>query len=212
MNYISFRNKVSKYPFFHSNIFVHLTDKIDVLRRQVSEWVDRGYILQLKRGFYTLREEDRQVKFSRYFLANNLYSPSYISLESALSYYGLIPERVNAITSVSTKKTQKFENSLGVFIYRHIKTELYGGFVSQKDEFGNKFFMASPERAVIDFFYYQEKVLDKFDEAIFDASFRLQNLDLLNKSKLKAMAKAFTPRKPGQLVELFIKHMRKYHV
>src|SRR5688572_16621374 len=99
MNYTEFRNKVKKYPFFRSNIFVHLTDSVEVLRRQVSEWVDRGYIVQLKRGFYTLQEEDREVRFSQYFLANNLYSPSYISLETALSYYNFIPEQVHAVTS-----------------------------------------------------------------------------------------------------------------
>lgn len=209
MNYTTFRNKVKKYPFFHSNIFVHLTDNIGLLRRQVSDWVKKGYVIQLKRGFYTLGEENRQTGFSKYFLANNLYRPSYVSLESALSYYHFIPERVHTITSISSKKTQKFENPLGSFTYHHIKTKLYGGFVSKKDEFGNKFLIATPEKAISDFFYYQGRLLNEFDETIFDTSFRLQNLDLLSKKKLSVIADQFNQKKHSQLVELFIKQMKK---
>ena len=207
MNYSIFRDKLKKYPFFHSNIFVHFTNNLNMLRRQISEWIHKGYIITLKRGFYTLCDKDRSVKFSNYFLSNQLYSPSYVSLESALSYYNFIPERVHAITSISTKKTQKFQNSLGTFIYYNIKPELYDNFLSQIDEFGYNFLIATPERALIDFLYYKVRGLKKIDITIFDNSFRLQNLDLLDKKKLKKIAQQFNNQKLLKITLMLIKYM-----
>ncbi|MGE3919870.1 MAG: hypothetical protein AB7F64_02795 [Gammaproteobacteria bacterium] len=209
MNHETFRKLTQNYPFFKSNIFTHIVDNVRILRRQVSEWLKKGYILQLKRGMYTLRNEDRAVGFSNYFLANNLYSPSYVSLETALSYYGMIPERVYAITSISSKKTQHFENSFGYFTYNQLKPELYGNFVTVKDEFGNNFFIATPERAIIDFFYFKTKGLRKINKDIFEESFRLQNLDLLNKRKLLAITKEFKQKKLITLVNLLLKQIEE---
>jgi hypothetical protein len=204
MNYAAFREKVKKYPFFRSNIFPHITDNVSMLRRQVSEWVSKGYIVQLKRGMYTLRTEDRLASLSVYFLANNLYSPSYISLETALSHYGFIPERVNAITSVSTKKTQRFTNFVGNFIYHNVKLSMYGNFIAEQDEFGNKFFIATPEKAIIDFLYFKVKEIANLNEDIFDSSFRFQHLEMLNKKKLKKIVKEIQQNKLTKLIELLM--------
>ncbi len=107
MKFSAFRSVVKGYPLFRSNLFEHITDNVPLLRRQITEWVAKGYILVLKRGIYMLSEEFRVTRCSNYFLANQLYTPSYVSLESALSYYGLIPEAVYATTSVTTKKTAR---------------------------------------------------------------------------------------------------------
>lgn len=208
MNFETFKAKVRNLPFFRSNIFTHLEKNTGFLRRQVSEWVDKGYLLQLKRGVYTLREEDRGRPLSTYFLANQLYSPSYISLESALSYYGFIPERVEAITSVSSKKTQQFSNPMGNFTYRHIKPELFEDVIPKKDEYNQTFFIASPERCMIDFFYFKSRELKKIDEDIFDISFRLQHLERLNKQKLKTISKKFGQKKLSMLTELFLNYLK----
>lgn len=207
MKYADFKAALAKYPVFPSHLIAHLTDKPAVLRRQISEWIDKGYVIPLKRGMYTLRESDRAVKFSSYFLAGQLYTPSYISLETALSYYGLIPERVHAITSISTKKTQVFVNTLGKFTYRHVQSKWFGGFVAEKDEFGYTFFIATPERAVIDFLYFKSRELPAFNADIFEESFRLQHLELLNKRKLKKMAMDLGQQKLYQVVQLFISHI-----
>ena len=207
MKYAEFREKTKAYPFFRSNMFNHITDNVTLLRRQVSEWIKKGYVIQLKRGFYTLCEQDREVSLSSYYLANSLYSPSYISLETALSIYGFIPEQVNAITSVSSKKTQYFENTLGRFYYHHIKTNLYGGFIAKKDEYGNNFFIATPERAIVDFLYLKTRGMDNIDADVFDASFRFQNLETLNKSKLTTMAKQFGQIKLIKLINMLKQQM-----
>lgn len=87
------------------------------------------------------------------FIAKEIYSPSYVSLEYALSIYGLIPERVVDVTSVTTKKPIEFKNKLGVFIYQHIKENCFTGFIEKEDENGLVYFIATPEKAVADFLY-----------------------------------------------------------
>lgn len=207
MNYATFRDLVKKYPIFRSNILPHLDKHPATLRRQIVEWCDKKYIHQLKRGVYTLRDEDRAVKFSSYFLANNLYTPSYISLETALSYYGFIPERVETVTSISSKKTQRFTNNYRNFVYHHIAADLYGDFVTTKDEYGNNFFIATPERAIIDFLYLKTRGLKNITKDIFETSYRLQNLDLLNKSLLRNIEKKFQQKKLTQLTRWLIEYM-----
>ena len=206
MRYAEFRNIVSRYPFFKSSILEHLSQKPAILRRQLVDWVKKGYVRQLKKGIYTLCDQDRAVNVSRYFLANNLYLPSYLSLETALSYYNLIPEKVVILASVTTKKTQYFQNYYGNFIYRHIATALFNNFIQVCDENHNVFFIATPEKAIFDFFYFKYNELDRFDADVFDLSFRFQNLEIINKNKLLELANSVKQKKLKVLLNLFIKH------
>jgi predicted transcriptional regulator of viral defense system len=208
MDYATFRKKTQQYPLFRSNIFAHLTENVPLLRRQVSDWVKKGYVLQLKRGVYTLCHHDREADFSAYFLANQLYTPSYISLETALSHYGFIPEQVHTITSITPKKTQAFDNALGDFAYHHIKLQHYGDFVAHKDEFGHTFFMATPERAIVDFIYLRMRGIQDIQADVFTASFRFQHLQRLRKNKLKAICKKFNQKKLTLLVNILIDEIR----
>lgn len=205
MKYDNFRKLVSNYPVFSSRLFDHLTNNVPLLRRQVTDWVKKGVIFQLKRGLYTLKEEDRQAGLSRYFLAGQIYTPSYIGLETALSYYGIIPEAVHTITSMTTKKTQTFNNPFGHFIYHHIKQELYGDYVKQQDEFGYSFLIATAERAIVEFLYLRLRDIKKFDEDLFETSFRFQNLETINCKKLQEIAKRFNKTKLSQAITLLIK-------
>jgi hypothetical protein len=209
MDFAKFKSLVKKYPFFRSNIFIHLEKNTNFLRRQVSEWVQKGYLIQLKRGVYTLSIEDAKTPFSKFFLANQLYSPSYISLETALSYYGFIPERVEAITSVSPKKTQAFTNTLGNFTYRHIKAELFEDYIMKTDEYNQNFFIASPERSIIDFLYFKCRELEYISDDIFELSYRFQYLESLNKQKLKIISDKFRIKKLSEITALFLQHIRK---
>jgi len=206
MNYREFRTATKNYPFFRSSIFMHITNNAALLRVQLVDWVKRGYVIKLKKGFYTLNENDREAQFSQFFLANNLYLPSYISLESALSYYRMIPEKVMATTSISSKKTQRFVNSYGNFIYHHIAPKLFGDFVTVPDEFGNKFYLATPERALVDFLYF--KGTGEIKEEIFEDSFRLQNTENVNLERLKNIGKKFNSAKLEHLISLLIKKIR----
>ena len=133
-----------------------------------------------------------------------LYSPSYISLATGLSFYGIIPEKVVAITSVTTKKTQSFENNYGRSSYHHITTPLYGDFVTKQDEFGNNFYIATRERAVIDFLYFNARYLKTIETDIFTQSFRFQNLDQLDKYEILRIAKNFPQAKMQRLTNMLV--------
>lgn len=208
MRYIDFKHKLQHYPIFSSNLFEHLTANPAVLRRQVTEWCHKGYLTQLKRGLYTFSDVDHKANFSQFFLANQLYQPSYVSLESALSYYGIIPEKVVAITSVTTRKTKKFINQYGSFTFQHIKPELFDNFRSMQDEFGNTFNIASAERAVVDFFYLRLRTIKHIDADIFTQSHRLQNLEILNLKYLREITACFNQKKLTTVVNLLLSHVK----
>src|SRR3990167_1691103 len=101
MRYQHFRDIFENYPFFKSQLFNHITDNPALLRVQMVDWVNKGLVLELKRGSYTLNQRDRMANFSSLALAQALYQPSYISLETAMSYYQLIPEKVEQVTSIT---------------------------------------------------------------------------------------------------------------
>ncbi|MDI6841100.1 MAG: hypothetical protein QMD71_09715 [bacterium] len=137
----------------------------------------------MKRGLYILNESDRKIYPSRVFLANSLYSPSYVSTEYALGFYDLIPEKVEDVTSITTKKTAKFTNAFGTFLYQHVKTDLFFGFTQIEDENGFPVLIAEPEKAMLDFIYLNLQDFKDKGKDIFSLSYRLQNLDTLKKEK-----------------------------
>ena len=112
----------------------------------------QGFILQVKRGFYVFPD----VLPPDVYVANKIYAPSYISLEFALSYHGVIPETVYEITSVTTKTTRQFETLGKVFSYRKIKKTAYTGYEIQKQQ-GLSFYIADAEKAFVDANYLRLK-------------------------------------------------------
>ncbi len=102
------------------------------------------------------------MKTDEYFLfqvANQLYGPSYVSMESALSYYGIVPEAVVSMQSVSTRKTCTFSTAVGTFNYRTVKKPLYFGYklITNGDV---TFRMASLEKTILDFLYLRADITD----------------------------------------------------
>jgi predicted transcriptional regulator of viral defense system len=129
----------------------------DFHRQQLSDWLDRGYIRSLAGGFYLLA--DVQVNESYLFmLANRIYEPSYISRESALAYYLVIPESVLGVTSVSSRKTKQLDSHWGRFSYRSIKPALMFGYRVVVQEKMTKYKIASLEKAVLDSLYWNNRI------------------------------------------------------
>jgi predicted transcriptional regulator of viral defense system len=129
--------------------------------RRFYEWQKRGLIKKIANNFYIFSDvvlNENHLKF----IANKLYSPSYISLETALSYYNLIPEMVYQIKSVTPMKTKKLNTSIGSFTYQKIKRELFWGYILVKINNCN-FLMAEPEKAFLDFFYFRKDIKSEKD-------------------------------------------------
>jgi len=148
----------------------------------------QGFILQLKRGLYVLPD----VLPPDVYIANRLYCPSYISLEFALSYHGVIPETVYEITSVTTKSTSRFETLGKVFSYRKIKKAAYTGYEIQKQQ-GLSFNIANAEKAFVDTNYLRlinrQKPISRFNKEKIDSKKAIKYALLFGKKKLTSVIK-----------------------
>ncbi len=119
-------------------------DKITALLRQ-------GAIVRVKKGIYIFGERYKRRPFSKEVLANMICGPSYISLDYALHYYGLIPERVEAVTSVTCSRGRRFSTPVGLFMYRGVPMRAYPIGIDQVElEGGRSFLIAIPEKALAD--------------------------------------------------------------
>jgi hypothetical protein len=163
-----------------------------VLDYQLSLWVKKGYLIRLKNGIYAFSREKEKLQGEG--IAFLLCQPSYLSLESALAWYGFIPEIVYAYTSVTARVTRTFENALGRFIYRHVKSELFWGYVEMKTDHG-PFLLAEPEKALLDYFYLNLARINNEDDF---ENIRLneeQMENTLNQDKFMIYLKAFDGKK-----------------
>lgn len=161
MNTIDFQKQFQPYQVFSLQDVKKFFP--DFSYRQIDRWEKKGYLIKIKQGFYTLADQDINQSFS-FLVANRIYYPSCISLEKALKYYGLIPEEVFQITSVSTKKTAEFDTPIGNFGYRHISPKLFWGYKLVKID-DSKFLIAEPEKAILDYLYLNPrlKTVDDFE-------------------------------------------------
>ncbi|NPV14034.1 hypothetical protein HPY86_03775 [candidate division WOR-3 bacterium] len=209
MKYSEFKDAVRGFPLITSTIIDNLSRKAPILRVQLSGWREKGLIIRLKRGIYILNAGDRKIEPSRVFLANALYSPSYVSTTYALGFYDLIPEKVADVTSVTTKKTAKFINPLGTFVYQHLKPELFFGFTEVKDENRFPVFIAEPEKALLDLIYLNLEDFKGKEPDFFSLSYRLQNLSILKKSKLVAYARRFENQSVMDVLKNFLIFLKK---
>ena len=131
----------------------------------LTRWQKKGYLEKIRRGFYRLTNRPIKGDADLFFIANRIYAPSYISLQSALRWYGFIPEGVFTITSVSSRKTQDFQTPAGNFSYRTIKNDLFFGYRLEKfPDFRIK--IVEPAKALLDLLYLNPH-LDS-EEAFFE--------------------------------------------
>lgn len=174
---------------------------------QLNHWVQQGELVRIVRGMYTLPAGQRRASLDPQWLANAIYSPSYISLEYALSYYGLIPDAVGTITSVTTRKTAQFSTPMGRYQYRHVKPVDFFGFTTIKTpESNQEYWLASPEKAVIDFIHLCVPRGTSAEPELFLEGYRFQNLVTLNKKKFVELYDRFSIKKTtGKLTAAFLK-------
>ena len=115
---------------------------------KINEWVKQGQLITLKRGLYVWNSPQLPELFS---IANVLQAPSYVSVESALSYHGFIPEQVFTISSISLNPSKKFNNDLGNFEFKRVPFPYYSFGVQKEQLRENQFaLIASPEKALLD--------------------------------------------------------------
>lgn len=208
MNFHDFKTAFQYLPVFSGKDAAKLGER-QTMYNQLNNWRRKGLILQLRRGLYVLGRSDQKVEPSALFLAGQLYAPSYVSLEYALGLHGLIPEMVTDITSVTTKNPAGFKTGLGGFTYQHIKREAYRGFKTAKDQAGLTYFIAEPEKAVVDFIYFNLARFKRGDRSVFIQSYRFQNLEILDLKKVMAYAGLFNNAKLNDIAGEFRRFAKK---
>jgi predicted transcriptional regulator of viral defense system len=203
MKYLELKSELKDFIIFSLNEIRNIEPGFH--RRRLNEWQDKGYIKKVVRGYYIF--SDLQLSEEILFkIANRIYLPSYISLESALSYYHIIPESVYGITSISTRKTYHFLTSIGEFIYRTLKPPLFSGYDLIK--FHEKYLkMASMEKALLDYFYLHSDIKTEQD---FD-SLRINKemfFEKINEEKLQNFLKKFNQKKLTGRINRFWSYMK----
>lgn len=204
MKFRDFQTRVRHLPAFNLNDIRKFDP--DFHRQQISDWLDRGYIQSLAGGFYLLA--DAQVDESyRFMLANRIYEPSYISRESALANYHVIPESVLGVTSVSSRKTKQFENEWGRFSYRSIKPILMFGYRVVEQGKMTRYKIASLEKAILDYLYWNHGI-DSLDDFAGLRWSRQELLGLENNPLFMKYLRIFDNQTLSRRVSLLMEYIR----
>ena len=144
----------------------------------ISRNLKSGLFVKLRNNYYMLKDSHPPLNL----IANKLYQPSYVSLESALSHYSIIPEVVYTLTSVTTKPTREFKTPKGVFSYQRIKKDVFTGYSPVTLE-GHVIFLAEPEKALADYLYFVDLKKVSLNDRL--------NLKKINKGKLLKFIRIF---------------------
>ena len=166
-------------------------ENLKTLKNNLTRWLKKGRFARIKRELYEFIDPASQLAIPDLYIANKIYSPSYISLETALSIHSIIPDIAVQVTSVTTRQTRVFKNKYGAFFYRACQKRAFTGYRIMNYE-GFKVFIADKEKALVDFVYYRLRSNGAMDlkEERFDKNI----LKKINWAKVNKYAKLFNAR------------------
>ena len=191
MKFDCFLQLVGDLPWFDFATVLQLSgEPRQNLRVRLYEWRKAGKLLSLRRGMYALAAPYRRVAAHPALLSNQLYTPSYLTVHWALSFYGLIPEKTVVYTAVTPRVPRTFENAFGDYHYSNLNQKFFFGYQAL-DMGGENVFVATPEKALLDLWHLQSGVWDT-DRM---AEMRFQNFDVVSTGRLRDYAERFgSPR------------------
>ncbi|MPZ51863.1 MAG: hypothetical protein GEU79_03880 [Acidimicrobiia bacterium] len=144
---------VGDLPLFRSSLLLAGDRDPSDVRRQLSRWTASGKILQLRRNLYLLARPWRRVDPHPFLVANELHTPSYVGLQSALAYHGLIPEAVPVTTSITSGRPMQFDTPVGRFVHRHIHPTVFFGYRRTPVFRDQNALVADPAKSLLDLAY-----------------------------------------------------------
>ena len=199
MRYQNFREQLKNFTVFSLADIRKIEPEF--YRSRLNEWQKKGYIKKLRRDYYIF--SDTALNEGVLFLiANHLYTPSYVSFETALSHYGLIPEGVYSITSISSKKTARFQTPIAQFNYHRLMPNLFFGYRLERQG-DQSYKIAEIEKAALDYLYLHPDIVREADFY----EWRFNSYDFLSMAdiqKLRKYANAFHNKAFSVRVEKFI--------
>lgn len=176
-NFLKLLKKQIKTPLFSDqDLKLFFSEKgSSAIHNLLSYHLKKKHIIKFKRGLYSLANPDDKFYFSKLNLANALYSPSFVSFESALSFYGLIPEGVYEVTSACfLPKKKRFESVMGAFSFSYSPVRPFFLGVEKNNEQG--FLIANPLRALFDLI--NQRKCNYLDISDLELDFRIDLIDL----------------------------------
>ena len=183
---------------FSSSLLLAGRGSASSVRRQLDRWIKSGRLIQLRRGVYSVAPPYQAEAPHPFLVANHLRKPSYVSLHSALSHYGMIPEFVPVTTSVTTDRPEELQTPLGRFVFRHVKKTAFFGYIQTEISRGQSVFLASPEKALLDLLY----LTPGSDSPEYLKELRFEPTDRFDWQALRMHADRFESRPLKRAVEL----------
>lgn len=187
-----------------------LEDKTEDARKALLRRAcQKGDLIRVRNGLYLIGEEKRKSPYSLFQIANYIVEPSYVSLESALSFYSLIPEAVYTTTSVTTKNNLEQQTPVGHFSFSYLKTAHFNfGFYRVKDG-DHQFLIATPLKALVDYILLKQKQYKTIEEIEEDLRFDFDEFktfkNFVNKEKVNEMLEIYK----GHRLQVILKDIRK---
>ena len=187
-----------------------LGDKSDNAKKSfLKRACQKGDLIRVRNGLYLAGEDIRRGHYNSFVIANYLVGPSYVSLESALSFYGLIPEAVYTTTSVTTKVGTEVETPVGQYSFSYLKRNYFNfGFYQIKNG-EHKFLIATPLKALMDYIVLKKKQFKSVEELEEDLRFDFDEFltykKFVNIDKIKEMLNIYKSYR----LQVILKDMRK---
>ncbi len=204
MNYLEFREQWHAVGCF--NIYQIRAWRPDFDRINLFHWVKKGYLSKLRQDWYAFSDLKGNPETARY-VAQRIYTPSYISLHTALSFYGIIPEAVTVVTSVTSNRPTTYSNEFGEFSYQTVKPALFFGYKSMPLSPHGRYLIAFPEKAILDLLYLYPQY--NTEEALLDLRFDDYWMqEELNRDKLLAFSAQSGVKALQSRVKLLLKTYR----
>ena len=198
MKTIEIKNSLPLSVFSHEMLYALLEKSVSNVNDKISNLVKSGELVRLKKGFYTFSKAYLTKPIDLISVANTLYTPSYVSFDYALSYYGMIPERVSEITSATSKNEKLFETPVGRFRYKKVLLQAYSigvDWIYDENEGGR--FIATPEKALCDKIRYDRGIGTLTQGAMVEYlkyDLRLEITKLLDAELIDEIATAYRSR------------------
>ena len=184
-------------PVFTASLLLTGRQKPESIRRQLDRWVASGKLVMLRRGVYRIAYPYVRRPPHPFVVANFMRKSSYVSLQSALAYYGMIPEYTPVTTSVTTARPEAIDTPDGRFAFRHVKGNLFFGYGEREVSPGFKAVIATPEKALLDLLY----LTPGSDSPAYLETLRAEPAMPFNGSRFAAMAERIGSAKVDRAVK-----------
>ncbi len=204
------RNSISVEEFDYQTL-VHALQSYAKPRDKISTLLKKRVIIRVKKGLYIFGDNYRRSSYSKELLANLIYGPSYLSLEFALHYYGMIPELVRACTSVCIGRSRRFSTPIGLYLYKSIPLAAFSsGVTVVKLSNDRSFLIANSEKALADKLHFTHglKITTQVELEYYlieNLRIDLELLSTLTLSKIDEYAKLYRSQKIRLLYRLLLK-------